>query len=129
MADTDKPTAPPAPPEGVHSDFHPPEAVAKPQLRDAIERFDKQVSDARGQPSLAMQALKLAELVKDDLPEDLRYRYEQLRYEVYPKKDGGLGLQVDFRRDRHAAGDLRKLRELASTKLAQKRTHLANSGV
>lgn len=111
----------PAPPEGVHSDFAPPETQAPAQIQDALARFDAEVEKARGQPSRAMQALKLAELVEQKLPEDLRMAYAQLKYEVYPKEDGGLKLQIDARRNPHALNMLVKIRHAAEDAIRAKR--------
>lgn len=111
----------PAPPEGVSSPMAPPDVKKPDQIRDALARFDAEVAKARAQPSRAMIALKLGDLAQQHLPDDLRHIHAQLRYETYPKADGGLGVQIDGRRNPHALGQLEAIRRKSEEILRAKR--------
>lgn len=128
MTDETKPTMRPEPPAGVRSDFAPPVAPKSEQIHDAIARFDAEVAKAKAKPSRALQALHLAELVKSDLPEELRAHFEQYKYEVFAREDGGLGLHINPRRDKGALNMLVTIRQTAERILTSKRQMIANPG-
>lgn len=119
------PESPPSPPPGVHSDYAPPIAPPPDPIRDTLARFDREVAHARNQPSKVLIALRSAELVEQELEESLRAAFARLKYECYPRSEGGLGLSVTFQRTPHAAAELEALRCAANRLLSQKRAVIA----
>ena len=71
-------------------------------------------------------ALALCALVEQDLPEEARQRFADLNYHHSAREDGGLGLQVNPRRDPTSIQHLHLLKLEAEDILRKKRTAITS---